>query len=166
MTNKYDYIIKKYANEFNLMPNLVKALIWKESDGNTGAYRYEPNFYLTYIKNKPQFIAHNLHDEPRTISASYGLCQLMLTTAYEMGFNDRNGRRFYLLYMPDLNIKLGCKYLRKQINRFKDRIIPPYTTIEEKGLSAYNAGRPIEGNRYTYVDKVIQKSIEFIEDFK
>lgn len=72
--------------------------------------------------------------------SSYGIMQVELRTAREiLPFVDS-----IALQQPEVNIYVAAKYLKKMQDR--------YGYI--KGISAYNAGRPIESNK-NYVKKVL-----------
>jgi soluble lytic murein transglycosylase-like protein len=163
----FDRFIKKYATKNGLNPALVKAVIWKESNFDPGAYRYEPGFYKRYIKNNEDYKTHPLQPFPRTISASYGLMQIMYTTALSIGFDEHGApmENFYMLYTPELNIKLGCAYLAKMRKKYYSKKHSSYSTADEKMLSSYNAGRPISGNKKTYVDRILKKAELYSNDF-
>lgn len=85
-------------------------------------------------------------------SPSYGLCQVKLKTA----------QQFYpWLKAKDLmdeytNVMVAATYLKWQSDRFKCPI---------KGISAYNAGRPIKGNK-KYVNKVLSTMREINENIR
>ena len=58
----------------------------------------------------------------------YGLCQIKLSTAREMGFTQEPSR----LFNPYINAYFSAKYLQKQLKRYKGDT--------EKAIAAYNAG--------------------------
>lgn len=120
---KYDELIRKWAGKYGLHPAFVKAIIKAESSFNPLAYRAEPA----------------LQD------ASYGLMQILFTTAKGIGYQGHPEG----LYDPDLNIQFGAKYLSLQLRRFGS---------EELAAAAYNAGpgfvsRLVEkhGNNFTAI---------------
>jgi soluble lytic murein transglycosylase-like protein len=86
----------------------IKAVILTESSGNPQAYRYEPK----------------LQD------ASYGLMQLLYSTAKGLGYQGPAAG----LYDPETNIKLGSRLLGQLKQRYGDSFPRVY--------SAYNSGRP------------------------
>lgn len=113
------------ASRFGLEPELVAAVIWQESKGNPGIKTWEPK------AKPPQY--------------SYGLMQILPTTAKDMGFY---GSPEDLLDTAE-NLFWGTQYLKKQISRFG---IPG-------GIAAYNAGGPYKTNgdyiNQDYVNNVI-----------
>lgn len=155
MTNrneKYDDVITVQSSNFSLEIALIKAVIDVESSFREDAYRFEPGFYDRYIKDKPRFVSHRYYNNPEIISASYGLMQVMFTTAEELGFNGSALE----LYDPKLNIMYGCKLLRIKINHFGVPL----------GILAYNSGSPRTGDpkkekNYSYLKKVAKKYNKF-----
>ena len=121
----YRSIIEKYAKLYGVDPALVKAVIWTESKGDPYVLRYE----------------RHLDDH------SYGLMQLLLSTATELGFKGSADG----LFDPDTNIRLGTMYLAKQLKRYGGNVA--------KAVAAYNAGsaRYKDGKfvNQKYVDRVM-----------
>lgn len=100
----YDDLFRATERQFSIVPNMLKALAFVESSWNPRAYRYEPAFWDHYLKDDPRWSSC----DPAQVSASYGLCQLMYTTAVSIGFDGPADR----LYNPAINIDLGGRYLR------------------------------------------------------
>lgn len=109
---------------FGVDPLLIEAVIQQESGGKADAFRFEPGFYLRYLEKDPKFKGQ----DPRRISSSYGLMQLMYTTALELGFQGEPEE----LFDVGLNINLGTKLLAKLLKKFDGDV--------EKTLAAYNGG--------------------------
>lgn len=106
LPNEYSVSIEKYSAEYNLNPNLVRAVIKTESSYN-----------------------------PMSVSnmGAYGLMQITDQTGYYIASNIGMGNfNQTMLYNPDVNIQMGCWYLRNLINEF-DNV--------NTALAAYNAGR-------------------------
>jgi soluble lytic murein transglycosylase-like protein len=120
----YQDAVEKASSNFGVDPFLIEAVIQQESSGNADAFRHEPGFYLRYLKNNPEFKGQN----PRRISSSYGLMQLMYTTARELGFTGAPEDLFDI----NLNVNLGTKLLKKLLDKYKGDV--------EKALMAYNGG--------------------------
>jgi soluble lytic murein transglycosylase-like protein len=117
--------IARAADKHGLDPQLVEAVVRAESSGNPRAYRYEPAFWDRYLKDKQKY----KHEQPRRVSASYGLMQLMFPTASdELGFEGEPEDLFNI----DINLDLGCALLVK--NR-------KWGGSMEAALAAYNGGR-------------------------
>lgn len=101
-----DDLIYKEAAKWKLPPDLIRAVIWVESRGKAEAKGYE----------------RKLKDY------SYGLMQILLATAKEMGFTGGAPD----LLKPEVNLHFGCKYLTKQLLRYRGDI--------PSAIAAYNAG--------------------------
>lgn len=151
----YDDIIINCAQVYRIDEKLIRAIIKKESSWQPYAYRIEPGFWKRYVSGiKRIFLSTPQKDEdwlkyPDIVSASYGLMQIMLSTAMEMGFCFTFP---FELFDPATNIKWGCAYLRKLYDR--------YGTWPD-AISAYNQGnnrKTIDGkymNQKSYVDVVL-----------
>ena len=116
---KIDYTeyIYKYGEEYNIDPMLIAAIINVESEYNRN------------IKSR---------------SGAMGLMQLMEETALEEA--DEVGENIIVtekLYNPEVNIKIGTKYIAKLIKKYDNLYL---------ALAAYNAGM---GN----VDRWIEEGI-------
>jgi soluble lytic murein transglycosylase-like protein len=100
------------AKKYGLEKLFLKAVAIVESNLNIRAYRFEPAFWENYLKNHPDW----KDKDPAVVSASYGLFQLMWTTAAMLGFNGTPED----LYNPVYNAELGAKYLRKLLDKIMD----------------------------------------------
>jgi len=152
----YDDIITSCARIYGVDHKLIRAIIRKESTWQVYAYRVEKGFWSRYLAGiKAIFFSTPEKDEqwltyPDIVSASYGLMQLMLTTAMEHGFRFKFP---FELFEPATNIRFGCiylSYLYKKYGNWNDVI------------SAYNQGdnRKRKDGKYknqeAYVDIVLQ----------
>jgi len=106
---RYGYLIRLCAQKYDLDPNLIFATIMVESGGNTYAIRQEPR----------------LHD------ASYGLGQLLYSTARGIGYRGTPEG----LFDPAVNIDLIAKYHKRNFDHYQDLNPIELTT-------AYNTGSP------------------------
>jgi soluble lytic murein transglycosylase-like protein len=151
----YDDIINKHALNYGIDEKLVRAFIRKESTWRKYAYRVEQGFWTRYLSGiKAIFFRTPERDErwltyPDIVSASYGLMQIMLSTAMERGF------RFefpFELFEPDTNIKWGCSHLKYLHDLYKNW---------QDVIAAYNQGnnrKRSDGkyvNQEAYVDIVL-----------
>lgn len=107
--NRYGHLIKAAAEEYDLDPNLIFATIMVESGGDTYAIRHEPK----------------LND------ASYGLGQILYSTARGIGYRGKPEG----LYDPKTNIYLIAKYHKRNFDRYQELNALELTT-------AYNTGNP------------------------
>ena len=72
-----DQILCLNAKKYHLNKVLTKSIVQCESSYNDRAYRFEPAFYKLLVKNDPYWTGK----DPSVVSASYGLSQIMFTTA-------------------------------------------------------------------------------------
>ena len=151
----YDAIITNCARTYKIDEKLIRAIIKVESSWNPWAIRVERGFWSRYWTGiKALFIRTPEKDEkwltyPDLVSASYGLMQLMLTTAMEMGFRFQYPTE---LLDPEKNIHMGCKLLKILHDKYKNW---------NDAVSAYNQGNPrknLDGTyrNQQYVDKIIK----------
>lgn len=132
--------IQAISTSYGLDPVLVEGVVRKESSGLTNAYRYEPDFWLRYLDDNPEYDGAN----PRRVAASYGLMQIMYPTARDIGFEDAPE----YLFVPVIGLNWGCKYLASLLKRFKNNV--------DLALAAYNGGpgnarRPLRPDLARYV---------------
>jgi len=113
------------AAQYGLDPDLIQAIVEQESSYRWFAYRFEPDFYRRYLAQLPEFAKR----DPKEVSASFGLMQLMFTTALENGFTGKPWELFH----PDVSLDLGCRHLAYLLEWSKG--------VTSQALSAYNAGK-------------------------
>ena len=149
------------AKKYRLDKRLVMAVAMVESAWNPHAYRFEPKFWDRYLANNPEFN----HMKPEEASASYGVMQIMYTTAVQFGFKGDPKE----LYDPVVNILLGCKILRILIDKAKTTTNLTFWP-EDIALARYNGGsRKNPGpdgklRNISYVKKVKKWFWHFIEE--
>lgn len=107
---RYGHLIKSAAERYDLDPNLIFATIMIESGGNTYAIRHEP----------------------RLNDASYGLGQILYSTARGIGYTGTPTG----LYDPAVNIDLIARYHKRNYDRYQQKLSPQELT------TAYNTGSP------------------------
>lgn len=90
----YDQAIQAAASIWGLDTDLIGAVIWQESKGDSLAARFEP----------------------RINDTSYGLMQILLGTARSLGFAGTVPE----LLEPSTNIMLGAQYLRSRFDQYGD----------------------------------------------
>lgn len=132
MRTRYWNEILVAAKIHQLDPTLVEAVVVQESSGNTDAFRFEPNFYNRYIKPKGLFPGQN----PRRVSSSYGLMQLMYPVAVELGYKEPPEK----LFQPETGLYWGCVKLRALTDWAAT--FPLATPLQRTTavLAAYNGG--------------------------
>jgi hypothetical protein len=152
MCAEYDGIFKSAAAMFKVEAAVLKAIAMQESGLVWISYRFgksERRFYRKYIEGKPEWMKHRYYTEPKVIAASWGLMQIMYTTAVQMGLPRE--APWHTIMEPETNILLGARYYANQMDRYGNA---------SAAIAAYNAGSPrvVEGtNRFEnqdYVDKV------------
>lgn len=140
------------GNEWGLCPNAVMfGWIEQESSWDPEAIREEPAFYRRYIEED-----HAGRREAWSLAMSWGILQVMGSTAREMGFE---GRYLSALCQPALGLYFGVKYLRHQMERGDG--------THSQGLAAYNGGlggnRTAPYRRQEYVDDVVHRARRYAE---
>lgn len=146
-----DKIFCMNAKKYRLDKLLLKAVATVESSLKVRAYRFEPAFFDRYLATKEEW----KNRDPNEVSASYGLMQLMFTTAHQLGFRGTGEE----LYNPVYNVELGAKLLRQNIDNKRLTTNTALWPIDI-ALARYNGGW--KGNprddgtlrNQSYVDKV------------
>ena len=137
-------LIDRTAATFQLDGQLLRAQILVESSGNPWAFRYEPAFFTRYIRHNPH--AKGFLYGPLA-ACSYGLLQILLETALELGYPDRPEH----LFVPDTGLVWGARYLKKCLNRSHDDVFTALQLYNGSGDAALayahkvftTAGRPV-----------------------
>ena len=144
----YRTLIGTVATQFGLDPVLVAAVCWQESAFQADGFRFEPAFWNRYLKHKPEWRGQN----PRRVSSSYGLMQVMFVVAVEDGTILANDAPEGL-FVPAMGLAAGCARLAKlKAWAAKLPLSPP--DHELAMLAAYNGGRggnsvpPFRNGRY------------------
>lgn len=114
------------ANRYTLDPTLVEAVVIHESSGVPSAIRYESGFWAKYMSKDPTY----RDADPKRVSSSYGLMQVMFVVAIEMGFVYPDPE---FLFVPSIGLDAGCKKLRQLLDWAHG--------VEAQALAAYNGGR-------------------------
>lgn len=125
----YSSVIRREAARHGLPPALVAAVIHRESSGNARAFN--PN------------------------DPSYGLMQLLLPTAQQMGYRGT----VQGLYDPETNIALGTAYLGWQLKRYRGDI--------PSAVAAYNAGTAFRRTGGTFANqRYVDGVLRLVEMYK
>jgi len=122
--------------KYKLPPLLIKAMCFVESSYEPRAFRHEPAFWTNYLKNNPEW----KDKDPAVVSSSYGLMQLMWTTAWGLGFRGTQED----LWKPQTNVDLGTKLLRKLIDEVFEKVTLreyPWLSPLDIALARYNGGK-------------------------
>lgn len=103
----YGDIIDEVAKKYDIDPQLIFATIMTESEGNPSAYRFE----------------EQLND------ASYGLGQILYTTAVNLGFDGAPEE----IYKPEIGIDLIGLYHKNTIETYGELTPEQMTTVYNTG---------------------------------
>lgn len=116
------------ANDLAEAKKWLRSILRHESLFSRSLYRYEPNFYDRYLKDKEEWKKNEYYDEPERIASSYGPGHVMYTTAYQLGFRGK----------PEelLDFKTGTTYAAKA---FASLLRGAGGDIE-KAVKRYNVG--------------------------
>lgn len=98
-------LVVQISDAYGLRPDLLAAQIHAESSGIPTAFRYEHEFFERYILNRASASGYRFGP---LAACSYGLLQIMLETALEMGYDDRPED----LFDAKIGLSWGAKYLR------------------------------------------------------
>lgn len=128
------------ADRHGLPPALVAAVVWKESSFNADAFRHEPDFWNRYLKANPKY----RHLNPRRVSSSYGLTQVLYCRILEDKIADNDAWEPELLFVPENALEIGCAFLRELLTWAVGQTDDP-ALATMGALAAYNGGRG--GNR-------------------
>lgn len=113
-----DSLIAKVATDHGLPPELVRAIVQVESDGNSYATRYEPGFFRRYVEKNADvnaFAPCSLDTERTMRATSFGLMQVMGQVARERGYK---GPYLTALCDPATGLQYGCLHLAAFRRRF------------------------------------------------
>lgn len=148
MRTPYTREIAAAAARFGLDAEFLEGQVVVESSGHTDAFRFESGFYERYLRNKPEWAGAN----PRRISSSYGLLQLMFPVAKECGYiGEPEG-----LFVPSVGLEWGARYLRSLLDWAEGDLT--------RALAAYNGGKGAAMKHpyptQAYVDRVFHAVTE------
>lgn len=110
------------SSQYSLPPGLLASLCFVESRHNVSVIHYNDGD-----------------------ANSYGVCQIKLATARELGFRGTPEQ----LMQPNYNIKYAAKFLHRQILRYHGNV--------SKAVIAYNRGHAGDLTTTTYQMKVFKQ---------
>ena len=113
--NRYAIQIKAAAEAAGVSPQLLSAIVYVESKGVAAVKRTEPDGRV-----------------------SYGLTQILCSTAQELGFTGK----CIDLFSPSVNLKWGAEYLKSRLNLYG----------LDLGILSYNTGSPQHDSRGNLYD--------------
>lgn len=144
----HSQIVSSIAEEYDLDPRLVFAIIMVESSNRSNVARYEAHFrWTTNEAEHAKRIGITEASEHQLQKFSWGLMQTMGGSVRDLGYMGFLPE----LCVPQVGIRWGCMYLRKLMDRYGNDV--------ERAVAAYNAGssRKRDDGKYVnqeYVDKV------------
>lgn len=137
----YTALIDQTATAYHLPSGLLEAQVAVESSGDPLACRFEPRYFDLYLRK-------NLSAKSRAYgplgAISYGLLQILLETAMEIGFTGRPED----LFVPITGLTWGAKYLASLLPKVNDDY-PSALAAYNAGLGNLSAGRPYAYKVYT-----------------
>ena len=147
MTDRTPYTadISQVAGCYNLPFALLEAQVIHESSADPFAFRYEHAYFDRYIYNRPDVKGYKYGP---LAACSYGLLQIMLETAIELGFTGQPQD----LFVPRVGLNWGAKKMQELVAWSKGDY--------KSALAAYNGGTvgntiaPLRNQ--AYVDAVYQ----------
>lgn len=140
-------VINDVATRENVPANLLGAIVFTESGGNSLAARFEKDYkYLFESKRFARETGVTETTEMMLQMTSWGLCQVMGAVARELGVV---GPLLNILD-PETNLTVACKLIKRLAAKHSQR---------DDIIAAYNAGTPVKtiDGKYrnqAYVDKV------------
>lgn len=141
LRTRYQSEIHVAAAKWELDPILVEAVVVQESTGNTDAFRFEPVYWNRYLKGNPRYRGLN----PRRVSSSYGLMQVMYSRVLEDKIAENDVWQPELLFIPENGLDVGCGFLAELL-AWGETLSAPQGVKEPElatlcALAAYNGGR-------------------------
>lgn len=124
----YILLAKNIGFKRGVPAELILAVILQESGGRVNVTRYEEHYKYTFMPfHYAEMLKYSMATELIHQKTSWGLMQLMLAVARELGFDDHAPA----LCVPATNIDFGASLL--------SRLLDKYASVDAT-LAAYNAG--------------------------
>ena len=142
---------KKWHNRciVKVPPELILSIIQMESAGNPLAKRAEPESLkskqLNHQDSKINMISKATGLTPLEVMTSYGLMQLLVTTAWGyLSPEHRSDMVTRVLYNPDFNIRYGTAHLAVKLKMYDGNIRLAARDYNGSGAAAEAYGRNAE----------------------
>lgn len=164
VTKELEAMIRLAAAERGLSPALVAAICAQESSLDPDAMRHEANYrWLWKVGENAARLKITFRTEEQLQSFSYGIMQIMGSTARSCGFSEPLQK----LSEPRKSLFYGCKYLFSLFERF-DRDEPKTAAKwSDVAVAAYNAGSPRRIGPKRFVNENYVRSVEkFYQEFR
>ena len=131
---------------YTVPPSFILAIIQMESAGNPKAKRAEPEALARIIRDrkddKIKGIAWSTGLDTIDIMSSYGLMQLLVTTAWGyLSARHKNSSVIDTLYDPDMNIRYGTSHLSTLLEKRNGEIRLAARDYNGAGAAAEAYGR-------------------------
>ncbi len=107
LRTRYKSEIDEAAAKWELDPLLVEAVVVKESEGNTDAFRFEPTYWNRCMKGKEAY----RHLNPRRVSSRYGLMGVMYARVLGEQVAAADMWAPEMLFVPENGLDVGCGFL-------------------------------------------------------
>lgn len=137
-------MIRDFSKRFDVPEKLVAAVIMGESSGFQYSMRIEPlhKFKFQVERFAKLHQGGDTYSETLLQNSSYGYMHILAVTARSMfGYEGPCPG----LIAPDMSLQYGCRYLKYQLNRYKNSI--------EDAVAAYNAGTVTKNMNGTYANQ-------------
>ncbi len=122
----FDALIQDTANHYGLPFDLLKSQCIHESSLDPMAFRFEPAYYKRYVVGNPNVKTPSQYGP--LAACSFGLLQIMLEEACELGYTDRPEN----LFIPRVGLAFGAKDMQ--------RLLAWANGDYFRALAAYNGG--------------------------
>jgi soluble lytic murein transglycosylase-like protein len=135
ISSEYDKVFCVAGKRYNIKKLLLKSIAICESSLDKNAYRFEQLYWDRYMKDKPEW----KDKDPKVVSASYGLFQVMYPVSVALGFVGSPEE----LCDPMTNALLAAKLMRQLIDKVvKARICDQFYWLAplHVSLARYNGG--------------------------
>lgn len=144
----YKEAIETIPQKYGIPKIVMEVLIEKESGGNVTAVRFEP-----HVMARAKKITNN-DGEQRMLSSSHGLCQLLGTTALEMGISWSD------LYDPLTNIEAGSAYFAKKKEECANKHRSEYDKLKCAAKAYNGTGARAEQYSQDFMERLARKIVE------
>ncbi len=102
----YDDLIREVATFYALPLDLLTSQVIHESAAQADAFRWEHAYYDRYIRHNPKALGFKYGP---LAACSFGLMQIVLETALELGFADDP----WALFVPRVGLNWGAKKMQQ-----------------------------------------------------
>lgn len=130
----YGDTITKYAGQYGVDPNEIASVIQTESSGNPNAFRAEPKYP----------------------PGSYGLMQILYTTAQGLGYAGTPDG----LFDVDTNINLGTQLWAQLKGQYGDDPAALYSAYNSGSATAYQSNSQVSSNVQRFLDSLSSLATE------